>query len=160
MTEQDDRTFMSHALVEARRAAAEGEVPVGAVLVRDGQVASRGRNARERSGDPTDHAEMLAIRRATGPDSPTRWRLEDATLYVTLEPCAMCMGAALQARIPRIVYGCTDPKAGAAETLFQLGGDERLNHRIEIVGGVMAEDAANLLRSFFVQLRREKSGHP
>ncbi len=151
---------MSLALAEARRAAAEGEVPVGAVLVRDGQVVSRGRNARERTADPTDHAEMAAIRGATGPDSPTRWRLEDATLYVTLEPCAMCMGAALQARLRRIVYGCTDPKAGAADTLFQLGGDARLNHRIQVDGGVLAEESANLLRSFFAQLRRGKGGHP
>ncbi len=160
MTELDDRTYMRQALAEAREAAAEGEVPVGAVLVRGGQVVARGRNARERTGDPTAHAEMIAIRAAAGPGSPTRWRLEDATLYVTLEPCAMCMGAALQARIRRIVFGCGDPKAGAAETLYRLGEDERLNHRIEVVGGVLAEDAANLLRSFFARLRRKRGANP
>ena len=160
MTEQDDRTFMRQALAEAERAADEGEVPVGALLVRDGEIVARGRNARERTGDPTAHAEMIAIRAAAGPASPTRWRLEDATLYVTLEPCAMCMGAALQARIPRVVYGCADPKAGAAETLYRLGEDERLNHRIQVTGGVLADDAANLLRSFFARLRRERGAGP
>lgn len=158
MTEQDDRTFMRQALAEAERAADEGEVPVGALLVRDGQIVARGRNARERTGDPTAHAEMIAIRAAAGPASPTCWRLEDATLYVTLEPCAMCMGAALQARIPRVVYGCADPKAGAAETLYRLGEDVRLNHRIQVTGGVLADDAANLLRSFFARLRRDRGG--
>ena len=148
------------ALAEARRAADEGEVPVGAAVVREGQVVATGRNARERTGDPTAHAELLAIRNASGPESPTRWRLEDATLYVTLEPCAMCMGAALQARIRRIVFGCTDPKAGAATTLYRLGDDVRLNHRIEVVGGVMGEEAANLLRSFFGRLRRGGASHP
>lgn len=150
----DDHSYMLQALEEARLAAEEGEVPVGAVLVGPEGVLARGRNARERSNDPTAHAEMLAIRAAVDPDSPTRWRLLGSTLYVTLEPCVMCMGAIVQARVERVVFGCTDPKGGAAQTLYQLGDDERLNHRVEVVGGVLAEESSELLRSFFAGLRR------
>lgn len=141
------------ALDEARAAAAEGEVPVGAVLVADGRVLARGRNRRERSGDPTAHAEMEALRSAVDPASPARWRQLGATMYVTLEPCVMCMGALIQARIQRLVYGCPDPKGGAAETLYRLGDDERLNHRVAVTGGILAEESADLLRSFFRRLR-------
>jgi len=151
---KDDRYFMGEALAEARLAMAQGEVPVGAVLVVDGEIVARGRNARERSGDPTAHAEMMAIRAAVDPESPTRWRQSGSTLYVTLEPCVMCMGAAVQARIERVVFGCTDPKGGAAETLYQVGSDTRLNHRVEVASGVLAQESADLLRSFFAELRR------
>jgi tRNA(adenine34) deaminase len=150
----DDRVHMLEALTEARRAAEEGEVPVGAVLVGPDGILSRGRNAREATGDPTAHAEMLAIRAVVDPASSTRWRLSGTTLYVTLEPCVMCMGAIVQARIERLVFGCTDPKGGAAQTLYTLGDDERLNHRVEVVGGVLAEESSQLLRSFFARLRR------
>lgn len=145
---------MLEALTEARKAAEEGEVPVGAVLVGPDGIVARGRNAREATGDPTAHAEMLAIQAAVDPASSTRWRLSGTTLYVTLEPCVMCMGAIVQARIERLVFGCTDPKGGAAQTLYSLGDDERLNHRVEVVGGVLAEESSQLLRSFFARLRR------
>ncbi len=145
---------MLEALTEARKAAAEGEVPVGAVLVGPDGVLARGRNAREATGDPTAHAEMMAIQAAVDPASKTRWRLSGTTLYVTLEPCVMCMGAIVQARIERLVFGCTDPKGGAAQTLYTLGDDGRLNHRVEVVGGVLAEESSQLLRSFFARLRR------
>ena len=150
----DDRVHMLEALNEARRAAEEGEVPVGAVLVGPDGILARGRNAREATGDPTAHAEMMAIRAVVDPASETRWRLSGTTLYVTLEPCVMCMGAIVLARIERLVFGCTDPKGGAAQTLYTLGDDERLNHRVEVVGGVLAEESSELLRSFFARLRR------
>ena len=129
-------------------------MPVGAVLVGPGGILARGHNAREATGDPTAHAEMVAIRAAVDPVSDTRWRLSGTTLYVTLEPCVMCMGAIIQARIERLVFGCTDPKGGAAQTLYRMGEDERLNHRVEVVGGVLAEESSELLRSFFARLRR------
>lgn len=151
---KDDCYYMGEALAEARLAMAQGEVPVGAVLVVDGEIVARGRNARERSGDPTAHAEMMAIRAAVDASSPTRWRQSGSTLYVTLEPCVMCMGAAVQARIERVVFGCTDPKGGAAQTLYQVGADPRLNHRVEVTSGVLAQESADLLRSFFAELRR------
>jgi tRNA(adenine34) deaminase len=153
MNDRDDRTWMLKALDEARAAAAEGEVPVGAVLVADGRVLARGRNCREHSGDPTAHAEMQALRAAVDPASPTRWRQLETTMYVTLEPCVMCMGALILARVERLVYGCADPKGGAAETLYRLGDDERLNHHVAVTGGILAEESAELLRSFFRRLR-------
>jgi len=156
----DDVAFMALALEEAKRAVDEGEVPVGAVLVRDGQVVARARNRRETHGDPTAHAEMLVIRDAVGSGAMGGgWRFTGTSLYVTLEPCVMCMGAAVLARIPRLVYGCSDPKGGAARTLYQIGEDSRLNHRVEVTAGVMGEEAAELLRSFFRGLRaRSPSG--
>ncbi len=158
MTNRDDQRWMLEALAEARAAGADGEVPVGAVLVADGRVVSRGRNRRERTGDPTAHAEMEALRGAVDPASPGRWRQLGATMYVTLEPCAMCMGALILARVERLVYGCPDPKGGAAETLYRLGDDERLNHRVAVTGGVLAEESADLLRSFFKRLRARRGG--
>lgn len=146
--------FMAEALRLATSAADDGEVPVGAVVVHRGAVIGRGANRRESSGDPTAHAEMLAIRdaaRAIGD-----WRLEETTLYVTLEPCPMCAGAIINARIPTVVYGCDDPKAGAVRTLYQLLEDERLNHRVEVVPGVMAEAAASMLTGFFKKLREKR----
>ena len=160
MNDELDREYMSAALEQANAAAAEGEVPVGAVLVADGAIVARGRNARETTGDPTAHAEMEAIRAAIDADSATRWRYSGTTLYVTLEPCLMCMGAIIQARIERLVYGCPDPKSGAAHTLYRLGEDARLNHRVQVDGGVLAEESAKLLRSFFARLRQSSDGHP
>lgn len=148
----DDRAWMELALAEARAAAALGEVPVGAVVVIGDQAVAAAGNARESASDPTAHAELVAIRRAAS--SLGRWRLHDATLYVTLEPCPMCAGAIVNARIPRLVYGAPDPKAGAVRTLYQLCEDPRLNHRLSVVPGVAAEEAAALLRSFFQARRR------
>jgi tRNA(adenine34) deaminase len=147
-----DETFMAEALGEARLAGAEGEVPIGAVLVADGRIAGRGRNARERLRDPTAHAEILALQdaaRALG-----RWRLTGSTMYATLEPCPMCAGALVNARVDRLVYAVEDPKAGAVDTLFDLVRDPRLNHRVEVASGVLAEECGTLLREFFRQRRK------
>jgi tRNA(adenine34) deaminase len=143
--------FMRLALDEARAAAAEGEVPVGCVVVKDGAVVGRGRNRREADQDPLAHAELRAIAKAAR--AVGSWRLEDTTLYVTLEPCPMCAGAMVNSRIPRVVYGADDPKAGAVRTLYRLLEDPRLNHRCEVVPGVLADDCALLLREFFASLR-------
>ena len=142
-----DATWMAEALAEARKAAAEGEVPIGAVVVVDRNVVGRGRNARETRRDPTAHAEVLALQEAAR--SLQRWRLTGATVYATLEPCPMCAGALVNARVDRLVYAVPDPKAGAAGTLFDVPRDPRLNHRVEVVSGVMAEECAELLSSFF-----------
>ena len=138
---------MAEALAFARIAYAEQEVPIGAVVVRGGRMIGRGRNRRERLADPTHHAEIEAIREAAR-DLGT-WRLEDSTLYATLEPCPMCAGAAVNARITRIVYGCADPKAGYCGTLGNIPQDPRLNHRCAVEGGLLAEESAALLRQFF-----------
>ena len=143
---------MRAALAEADRAALEGEVPVGCVLVdAAGRELAAGRNAREAGADPTAHAEMLAIRAAA--KKMGGWRLEGVTLYATLEPCLMCAGAVLQARVARVVYGCSDPKAGAVDTLFRVGSDPRLNHRFDVVAGVLASECAERLSTFFAGLR-------
>jgi tRNA(adenine34) deaminase len=142
---------MSFALEEARLAAEEGEVPIGAVLVCDGAIVGRGRNARETAADPTAHAEMIAIRQAA--ERLGRWRLSGCTLYVTLEPCPMCAGALVNARIDRLVYGAADPKAGAVGTLFDLSSDLRLNHRFDVTAGVLGEESGVMLREFFQGLR-------
>jgi tRNA(adenine34) deaminase len=142
---------MGLALAEAREALALGEVPVGAVVVWGDEIVARAHNLREATADPLGHAELLAIQQAAR--RLGLWRLDRATLVVTLEPCPMCMGAVLQARIPRLVYGAADPKAGAAGTLFDLTDDPRLNHRVEVVRGVREEEAAGILRSFFVDRR-------
>ena len=142
-----DEHFMREALAFARIAYAEQEVPIGAVVVRDGRMIGRGRNRRERLADPTHHAEIEAIREAAREiDS---WRLDGATLYSTVEPCPMCAGAAVNARIGRIVYGCADPKAGYCGTLGNIPQDDRLNHRCRIDAGVLAEESAELLKQFF-----------
>jgi tRNA(adenine34) deaminase len=149
--------FMRLALAEADLAAAHGDVPVGAVVVsRDGLMLAREHNRREESGDPTAHAELLAIRAATR--GLPGWRLEGATVYVTLEPCAMCAGALVNARIARLVFGATDPKAGAVVSLFQIGTDPRLNHRFEVEPGFMAEEGGRRLSEFFAELRRKRAG--
>lgn len=142
---------MAMALDEARAAAEIGEVPIGAVVVCDGVVVARAHNRREVDHDPTAHAEMLAIREASS--KLGRWRLSDCTVYATLEPCPMCAGAMHAARIGRLVYGAPDPKAGAVGTLYDLSSDERLNHRFEYTPGMLADESAAMLRSFFTRLR-------
>ncbi len=152
--EVDDR-WMGLALEEARAAGAAGDVPVGSVVVsRDGTLLSRGRNRREADGDPTAHAEIVALREAARVLG--MWRVE-ATLYVTQEPCPMCAGAIVNARVTRLVFGCGNPKAGAVASLFQIVTDPRLNHRVEVTRGVRADECATELSSFFAKLRRGPS---
>ena len=146
-----DQFWMREALEMARRGAALGEVPVGAVIVKDGVALARAHNQRERTKDPTAHAELLAIRAAS--QAIGDWRLIDTTLYVTLEPCPMCAGAIVLARIPRVVYAASDAKSGAAGTLFNLLQDERLNHRVDVIRGILAEESSYLLKSFFRERR-------
>jgi tRNA(adenine34) deaminase len=148
----DDETYMRLAIQEAERARARGEVPVGAVVVRGGEVIARGHNRRERGADPTAHAEIVALRRAGR--RLGGWRLTGATLYVTLEPCAMCVGAAVNARVDRLVYGPRDPKSGAVGSLFDIARDPRLNHRVEVTAGVLETELSEMLSRFFAQLRR------
>ncbi len=146
---------MREALREAEAAAADGEVPVGAVIVKDGEIIARGRNRKETTPDATAHAEIIAIRTAC--EALRVWRLTGCDLYVTLEPCPMCAGAVVKARIRRLVYGAVDPKAGACESLYRIPQDERLNHQVEeMVGGVLAEESEALLKPFFQQLRSGK----
>lgn len=146
-----DSRFMQAALAEAKRAAAEDEAPVGAVLVKAGKIVARDRNRRERLHDPTAHAEMLVITAAAA--ELESWRLTDCTLYVTLEPCAMCAGAVVLARIPRVVYGAADPKAGAGGSVLDVLRHPKLNHRADVTGGVMAEECGALLVEFFARKR-------
>ena len=146
-----DDELMEPALAEARLAPAHGDVPVGAAVWHDGEVIARRHNERERTGDPTAHAEMLAVR-----DAAARlgdWRLDGAAVAVTLEPCPMCAGALQQARVARVVYGANDPKAGALGSLYNLGADPRLNHEFAVVPGVRAGECAALLHDFFSDLR-------
>ena len=150
----DDRRFMQAALAEARAAQQRGEVPIGAVLVLDGQIIGRGHNRRETAEDPTAHAEMLAIRQAAAAIS--HWRLLQTTLYVTLEPCVMCMGAIILARIPRLVFACRDPRAGAVGSIYDFSQDERFNHRVAVTEGVLAQECTELLSGFFKELRAGK----
>lgn len=156
MTAIEDRDFryMEPALEQARHAAEKGEVPVGAVIVRDGEIVGAGHNLRESEQSPLAHAEIIALREAAG--RLGSWRLEECDLYVTLEPCLMCAGAILQARMRRLVFGCLDPKAGAVESLYRVCGDPRLNHQLPAVGGVLAHESAALLAEFFARLRTQK----
>jgi tRNA(adenine34) deaminase len=144
--------FMRRALAAAEEAAGKGEVPVGAVVVLGDEVVAVAHNERETASDPTAHAEILALRRAAA--ALGSWRLCDAELYVTMEPCPMCAGALVNARIRRLCFGCDDPKAGAVRTLYTLLDDRRLNHRVEVVPGVLAAEGGALLRAFFSRLRR------
>ena len=144
--------FMQIAYQEAEAALAADEVPIGAVIVHDDRVIASAHNQRERLRDPTAHAEMIAITQAA--ESLNSWRLNDCTLYVTLEPCCMCAGAIVQARLGRVVYGAPDPKAGAVLSLFQLLSDQRLNHRAEIVSGVLLEPCGQILSRFFAAKRQ------
>jgi tRNA(adenine34) deaminase len=150
----DDEHWMRFALEEARAAAAAGDVPVGAVIVVGDRMIGRGRNRREVDRDPTAHAEIVALRDAAR--ELAQWRVE-GTLIVTQEPCPMCAGALVNARVSRLVFGCPNPKAGAVTTLFQLVSDPRLNHRVEVTGGVRAEECAAVLQQFFAELRRGPS---
>jgi len=151
---KDDSYWMGVALKEAKKAAERGEVPIGAVLIRGEKILGRGHNLREGKHDPTAHAEMIAIRKAAGKTGG--WRLSGSTLYVTLEPCIMCMGAILLARIERVVFGCRDPKGGAAGSLYDLSNDSRLNHRFALTAGIREEECAGILSGFFVELRKRK----
>src|SRR5262245_38063679 len=154
MEKPDDLAAMGLAIDEARAAAAVGDVPVGAVVLVDGEVLGSGRNRREANADPTAHAEIEALRAAARVLG--HWRVE-GTLYVTQEPCPMCAGALVNARVSRLVFGCLNPKAGAVVTLYEIVTDPRLNHRMEVTGGVRADECADLLRGFFAGLRRGPS---
>jgi len=151
---RDDSYWMAKALAQAANAGARGEVPIGAVLVKDGVVIGRGYNLREGKQDPCAHAELLAIRQAAR--RLGAWRLSGTTLYVTLEPCPMCMGAILLARVERLVFGCFDPKAGAAGSLYDLTNDRRFNHRVGVTSGIRGEECSAMLSDFFRELRRQK----
>jgi tRNA(adenine34) deaminase len=146
-----DEYYMRLALREAERAIAHDDVPIGCVIVRAGEVIAATRNERELRGDPTAHAEILALREASG--RVAGWRLLDTVLYVTLEPCAMCAGAIVLARVPRVVYAAPDPKAGAAGSVLDVLGEPRLNHRAEVAGGLLADEGGELLRQFFASRR-------
>jgi tRNA(adenine34) deaminase len=144
--------FMRMALAEAEAALAENEVPIGAVIVRGERVIGSAHNQREQLRDPTAHAEMIAITQAA--QALSSWRLEGCTLYVTLEPCPMCAGAIVQARVPLVVYGAADPKAGAVQSVYQMLSDRRLNHQAQVVGGVLGQRCGELLSQFFAEQRR------
>lgn len=146
-----DRQFMKQALEQARLAAAAGEVPVGAILVRDGHVISRGFNKPISNHDPSAHAEMMALRAAA--QAEANYRLPGTTLYVTLEPCAMCAGAMLHARIDRVVFGASDPKTGAAGSVLNIFSEKQINHQTQVDGGIMSEDCGEVLRQFFKERR-------
>src|SRR4030066_879133 len=148
---ENDIYFMRLALEEAKLAFIEGEVPVGAVLVKDGNVIMKTHNSRETSKDPTGHAEILALRYGTNENSS--WRLTNATLYVTKEPCIMCAGAMVNARLGRLVYGCRDEKGGAVDSLYHVLSDKRLNHQVEVISGVLEEECAEILSQFFQHWR-------
>ena len=150
-----DERFMREALREAERASARGEVPVGAIAVYDGAIVGRGHNLRETARDPSAHAELIAMRAAAA--YLASWRLVGVSLYVTLEPCPMCAGAIVNARVARVVYGADDPKAGAVRTLYTLLADPRLNHRPLVTTGVLASDCAAALSSFFGRIRRRRA---
>ena len=145
---------MQAAFEEAEAAKALGEVPIGAVVVHDGAIIGRGRNLRETSNDPTTHAEMVAIRQAA--EKIGHWRLLETTLYVTLEPCVMCMGAMILARIPRLVFACRDPRAGAVGSIYDFAQDERFNHKVEVTEGVLGTECSQMLTGFFKELRAGK----
>lgn len=149
--EAEDRGYMGLALELALKAAGEGEIPVGAVVVRAGRILGKGANCREAGADPTLHAEIVAMREAARENG--NWRLHGCTLYVTLEPCPMCAGALVLSRVQRLVYGCPDPKTGACGSLYDIVRDTRLNHKVFVQGGILSEECARILRDFF-QARR------
>ncbi|NRA94925.1 MAG: tRNA adenosine(34) deaminase TadA [Planctomycetes bacterium] len=154
----DDERFMRQALREASEAADEGEVPVGAVVVHQGRIIGRGHNQREMLNDPTAHAEMIAMTAAAA--YLESWRLEDCTLYVTLEPCAMCAGAIVLARVPRLIYGAGDPKAGACGSILNVVDEPRLNHRVKPDGGLLEAECSEILRAFFQDRRGGNGSDP
>jgi tRNA(adenine34) deaminase len=152
--EKTDEYWMKRAITEARKAEVKDEVPIGCVIVRDGRIIARGHNLRETSQDPAAHAELIAIRKAAR--KLGSWRLLNCTLYVTLEPCTMCMGAIILSRVPTVVFGCYDPKGGAAGSLYDLSNDPRLNHQVMLVPQVLESECSRLLSSFFAALRARK----
>lgn len=154
MCAMDHDHYMGLALEEARKAAELGEVPIGAVVVYEDNVIARAHNRREIDHDPAGHAEFLALKEASR--KLGRWRLSGCTVYVTLEPCVMCAGLMQQSRIDRCVYGAPDPKAGAVGTLYQIHDDNRLNHRFEVISGIMQDECSEQLTNFFVKLREKK----
>ncbi|MBA2729294.1 MAG: tRNA adenosine(34) deaminase TadA [Euzebyaceae bacterium] len=156
MSQLTHKVWMDRALAEARLAQAHDDVPVGAVVVQGGRVVAQAHNRREVEADPTAHAEILALRAAA--QALGSWRLDGCSLYVTLEPCTMCAGAVVLARLPELVYGAVDPKAGAAGSLFDLVREPRLNHRVQVVTGVLAEESGALLRTFFQSRRADPAG--
>jgi len=145
---------MKKAIIEASKAEAKAEVPIGCVIVKDGRIIARGHNLRETAQDPAAHAELIAIRKAAR--KLGSWRLLNCTLYVTLEPCTMCMGAVILSRIPTVVFGCFDPKGGAAGSLYDLSNDPRLNHSVELVPNVLQGECSGMLSNFFAALRESK----
>ncbi len=155
---QNDEQYMRIAIDQAHMAEENGDVPIGCVIVHEGQVIGRSCNQREQLQDPTAHAEIIALTQAAA--ALETWRLSGCTLYVTLEPCTMCAGALVLARIQRLVYGCADPKAGACESLYNIVQDPRLNHSMEVSTGVLAEDCSLLLRDFFQRRRGENANQP
>ena len=150
-----DEYWMRQALQQAQIAFDAGEAPIGCVIVKGNQMVGSGYNLRESNNDPTAHAEIIALR-AAGETLGT-WKLTDCTMYVTLEPCTMCAGALVNSRIPKVVYGCDDPRAGAVRTLYAICEDPRLNHRLDVVRGVLGQESSALLKSFFKQLREKKN---
>jgi tRNA(adenine34) deaminase len=152
---EEHERYMREAMAEADLAGQAGDVPVGCVLVHEGEIIARGHNHRQRAQDPTAHAELIALR--TAAEHLGSFRLIGVTAYVTLEPCPMCAGALVNARVPRVVYGCDDPKAGAVRSLFNIGTDPRLNHRFELVPGILGAECSAQLSGFFAALRRERS---
>lgn len=154
MTEKNHIYWMARAIAEAGKAKAKEEVPIGCVIIRDGKIIARGHNLRETAQDPSAHAEMIAIKKAAR--KLGSWRLLDTTLYVTLEPCTMCMGAIILSRIPTVVFGCYDPKGGAAGSLYDLSNDNRLNHSVQLVSRIMETECSVLLSDFFADLRKRK----
>ena len=145
--------YMKLAIEEAKKAGEIDEVPIGAIAVLEDKVVGRAHNIREKTGNPLGHAELLLLQELTKKSED--WRFEDVTIYVTCEPCIMCTGAMLQARVSRVVFGCLDPKAGACGSLYNLADDNRLNHQIEIIGGILADECGALLSDFFRKLRRK-----
>ena len=154
MLENKDHQYMQEALEEAKKAAALGEVPIGAVIVYKDEIIARAHNLRETTQNALTHAESMAIQQAC--EKVGSWRLEETTLYVTLEPCPMCAGAILQSRVPRVVYGARDVKAGCVDSLYRLLNDARFNHECEVTEGVLADECGDILTSFFKQLRERK----
>ena len=151
--DQDDQRFMKMAIDAAFIALENGDVPIGAVIVHKDQVIAKAYNQREQLKDPTAHAEIIALTQAAA--ALESWRLHDCTIYVTLEPCPMCAGALVLARMDRLVYGCDDPKTGACKSLYNIVQDDRLNHRLEVTSGILAEDCSTLLTEFFTRRRQE-----
>jgi tRNA(adenine34) deaminase len=151
---KNDEQFMRMAVEAAKTAEENGDVPIGAVIVHNGQIVAKAYNQREQLQDPTAHAEIIALTQAAA--ALQSWRLIGCTMYVTLEPCPMCAGALVNSRIDRLVYGCDDPKAGACKTLYNIVQDERLNHRIDVISGVLADECAQLLSDFFSRRRKVK----